>query len=154
MSRYVLSIGGRDYRAEVVELGPERARVVVDGTEYTVDLVEIGRREAAPLPAAPAAAAGGAATPVRPTPPPRAKELLTGEGAVAPLPGLVLSVKVKEGEVVRAGQPVVVMEAMKMENTVPAPYNGTVGKVLAKEGDHVGEGDLLVVITRPEMTTL
>lgn len=73
---------------------------------------------------------------------------------MAPLPGLVVQVKVKEGDTVRAGQPVLVMEAMKMENVIAAPYNGTVTRVLAKEGDNVAEGDLLLLIARPDMTTL
>ncbi len=150
MNRYVLAIGGREYRAEVVELGPERARVVVDGTEYTVDLVEIGRLAAAPVRPTPPATVPAR----RAEPPARQASRPSGEGAVAPLPGLVLQIKVKEGEAVRAGQPVVVMEAMKMENVIPAPFNGTVTRVLAKEGESVSEGDLLLAIARPEMTTL
>lgn len=153
MSQYVLTIAGREYRAEVAELGAEKARVVVDGTEYAVDLVEIGRKTYASAPSAP--------PPAQTTPRPavaagpRVHEGGSrSEGALAPLPGLVLQVKVREGEAVRAGQPVVVMEAMKMENVIAAPYNGTVKKVLVKEGDSVGEGDLLLAITRPEMTTL
>lgn len=150
MNRYILAIGGRQYRAEVLELGPERARVVVDGTEYAVDLVEISRptgKPAQPVPAAPPAAP-------RPAPPPRAGSRGSSEGAVAPLPGLVVQVKVREGDSVRAGQPLLVMEAMKMENVIPAPYNGTVSRVLVKEGDNVSEGDLLLLIARPDMTTL
>ncbi len=155
MSEYVLNIAGREYRAEVAELTAERARIVVNGTEYTVDLVEIGRSDAV-MPAvprtAPTAASRSAAVPAsapRPAAPPG------GAGGVpAPLPGLVLEVKVKEGDAVSAGQPVVVMEAMKMENVVPAPHNGTVRKVFVANGDSVAEGDLLVEIARPEMTTL
>jgi biotin carboxyl carrier protein len=152
MSQYVLTIAGREYRAEVAELSAEKARIIVNGTEYSVDLLEIGRKEFAPARAAqgPAQAAARPAVPAS-----RPQELGGGsEGALAPLPGLVLQVKVKEGDVVRAGQPVVVMEAMKMENVIPAPHNGTVRKILVKEGDNVGEGDLLLAITRPEMTTL
>jgi biotin carboxyl carrier protein len=155
MSEYVLSIAGREYRAEVAELTAERARIVVNGTAYDVDLVEIGRRPAAigPAPAAgdaprPAPSAPAAAAP-RPAPAP------AGTGAVqAPLPGLILQVKVKEGDAVQAGQAIVVMEAMKMENVVPSPHNGTVRKVLVKEGDSVAEGDVLLEVARPGMTTL
>ena len=46
------------------------------------------------------------------------------------------------------------MEAMKMENVVPAPYHGTVRQVFVTEGDSVAEGDPLVEVARPEMTTL
>jgi len=46
------------------------------------------------------------------------------------------------------------MEAMKMENPIQAPFGGTVTKVFVREGDNVGEGDLLVEIARPQMTTM
>jgi biotin carboxyl carrier protein len=76
-------------------------------------------------------------------------------GAVpAPLPGLILRVEVKEGDSVQAGQPLLVMEAMKMENVVPAPHQGTVRKIFVAEGATVGEGEPLVEVARPEMTTL
>ena len=155
MSKYVLRVAGQTYEAEVKELTPERATVVVDDTEYAVDLVEIGRRDealAAPAvvrrPSSPSR--GAAPAPASPPPAPAG-----GAGVVvAPLPGAVFQLKVREGETVQAGQTVLVMEAMKMENPVPAPYNGTVKKVFVAEGDNVGEGDALVEISRPEMTTL
>ena len=53
-----------------------------------------------------------------------------------------------------AGQPLLVMEAMKMENVVAAPHHGTVRKIFVGEGATVAEGDPLVEIARPEMTTL
>jgi len=62
--------------------------------------------------------------------------------------------RVKEGDKVQAGQVLLVMEAMKMENPVTAPFNGTVSKVHVREGDNVGEGDLLVEVARPEMAML
>ena len=52
------------------------------------------------------------------------------------------------------GQALLVMEAMKMENVVPASHNGTVRKIFVIQGDSVSEGDPLVEISRPEMTTL
>lgn len=154
MSEYVLSIAGREYRAEVAELTAERARIVVNGTPYEVDLVEIGRRPAAAVQAS-APVEGPRPTPAQPAAPPRPAPAGTGAGGVrAPLPGLILQVKVKEGDAVQAGQPIVLMEAMKMENVLPAPHNGTVRKVLVKEGDSVAEGDVLLEIARPGMTTV
>jgi biotin carboxyl carrier protein len=70
------------------------------------------------------------------------------------MPGAIFQVRVKEGQSVQAGQVLIVMEAMKMESPVNAPINGTVARILVREGDNVGEGDLLVEISRPEMTTL
>ncbi len=156
MSTYVLKVAGRTYSAEVKELTPERATVVVDDTEYAVDLVEIGRREEAQVaPVRPAARTSPAPRGAAPAQPAARPEPAGGSGSVvAPLPGAVLQLKVREGETVQAGQTVLVMEAMKMENPVPAPHNGTVKKVYVAEGDNVGEGDALMEISRPEMTTL
>lgn len=154
MSEFKLRIGDTEFTAEVREITPDTARVVVNGTEYAVDLVEFGRRpvEAAPV-SRPAAAAGPVPRPAAAAPP---RSSVTGvPGAVAaPLPGLILDVKVKVGDQIQTGQPVVIMEAMKMENIIPAPHNGTVRKVFVSNGDSVGEGDSLVEIALPEMTTL
>jgi 3-methylcrotonyl-CoA carboxylase alpha subunit len=60
------------------------------------------------------------------------------------MPGLVLKVLVKLGERVRAHQPLVVLEAMKMEHSIEAPHDGVVKAVHCREGGRVKEGDLLV----------
>ncbi len=152
MSRYTLSISGREYRAEVKEMTPDQATVIVDETEYVVNLVEIGRRETGAVeiqrPARQKIASVALVSAPSPTP--------AGQhGNVrAPLPGLVLEVKVGEGATVRAGDPLVILEAMKMENMIPAPHDGTVRKVFAREGESIGEGDPLLELSRPEMTTL
>jgi biotin carboxyl carrier protein len=152
MSEYVLKINEQEFRAEIRELTPDQARVAVNGEEYVVDLVEFGRRPEAAQVNRPAAASPSPA----PSAAPRPASLSPGPaGAVpAPLPGLVLQLKVKEGETVSAGQVLLVMEAMKMENQITSPHNGTVKKVFVAEGDSVGEGAPLVEVGRPEMTTL
>lgn len=63
---------------------------------------------------------------------------------VAPMPGLVTRINVKEGDVVRAGQGLVVMEAMKMENELRAPANATVKRVAIAAGSAVEKGALLL----------
>jgi len=65
-------------------------------------------------------------------------------GLVAPMPGLVLKVLVRPGEKVRAHQTLVVLEAMKMEHNIEAPYDGTVKKVNCAEGGRVAEGAVLI----------
>jgi len=173
MNQHVLRIGGREYQAEVRELTPERAVVVVDGKEYAVDLVRLGRRRAtadtvkastgsvAPaipptVAPAPPAAAQSAAPPGSQAPAPaRQAPSARGEGGItAPMPGLVLKIKVQEGDTVQAGQALLVMEAMKMENAITASYNGTVSRIYVREGDSISEGDLLVEVARPKMTAL
>lgn len=160
MTQHVLRIGGREYQAEVKELTPERATVLVDGKEYAVDIVQLGRRAAAQaLRPASAPASPSASSPALPkAPAPSASRPSPGGrgegGIVAPMPGLVLTIKAKEGDVVAAGQPLLVMEAMKMENAIASPYAGTVAKIYVREGDSISEGDLLVEVARPKMTTL
>ena len=63
---------------------------------------------------------------------------------MAPMPGLIVRVSVKEGDAVRAGQGLVVMEAMKMENELRAPANGTVKRVAVTPGSAVEKGALLL----------
>lgn len=69
---------------------------------------------------------------------------------VAPMPGLIVRVSVKAGDVVRAGHGVVVMEAMKMENELRAPADGTVRAVLVQAGQAVEKGAVLVEFTTDE----
>lgn len=152
MSLYKLKVNDRQYTAEVKEITSEQARIVVDDTEYTVDLLELGRRPSA----APARVATERPAAAAPAPKTRPSSPSQGSGGTidAPLPGLVLQLKVKEGDTVAAGQCLLVMEAMKMENQITAPHNGSVKKVFVSEGDSVLEGNSLVEIARPEMTTL
>ena len=69
---------------------------------------------------------------------------------VAPMPGKILEYKVAEGDAVAKGDPLLVMEAMKMEQTITAPRNGVVASVGAKAGDQVGDGSVLIVIEDSE----
>ena len=75
-----------------------------------------------------------------------APKAVAGNKVVAPLPGRVISLKVKEGDTVAAGQEVAVLEAMKMENSINSDYAGTVQQVLVAEGDNVATDAVLMVI--------
>ena len=74
------------------------------------------------------------------------KAPITGKTIVAPLPGKVIDLKVKVGEVVKAGQEVVVLEAMKMENSITSDYTGVVKQILVAVGDNVATDALLIEI--------
>lgn len=75
------------------------------------------------------------------------EESATGEAVItAPMPGLVVKLLVKEGDEVKAGEGLLVLEAMKMQNEIPAPGSGTVREVSVEEGSTVMTGDTLVVI--------
>ena len=75
-----------------------------------------------------------------------APKAVVGNKVVAPLPGRVISVKVKEGDKVNAGDEVVLLEAMKMENSITSDYSGTVLQVSVAEGDNVATDAVLLVI--------
>ena len=77
---------------------------------------------------------------------PAAPKAVVGNKVVAPLPGRVISLKVKEGDTVKAGDEVVVLEAMKMENSITSDYDGTVQQVAVAEGDNVATDAVLMII--------
>ena len=126
----------------------KRFNVVVNGKAYDVAVEELGAG-VAPVAAAPVAAASApVAAPATPAPAPAAAPAAVGEGAKveAPMPGTILEVKVAVGDTVKAGQPVVVLEAMKMENDIVAPVDGKVTSIVVKKGDAVNSGDVMATI--------
>lgn len=116
--------------------------VTVNGVAYNVT-VEEGTGAAAasaPVAAAPAAAPVPAAAPAAPAAPAGAAGSVT---VTAPMPGNILDVKVKAGDSVKAGDTLLILEAMKMENEISAPQDGTIASVNVRKGDVVNSGDLL-----------
>lgn len=117
--------------------------VNVNGTSYEVEVEEIAAG------AAPAAAPVAAAPAAAPAPAPAAAPVAAPAGAAgisAPMPGNILDVKVKVGDVVNENTVVVLLEAMKMENEIFAGVNGKVTAVNVVKGATVNSGDVLVVI--------
>ena len=111
--------------------------ITVNGVAYSVSVEETAAG-AAPVAAAPAAPKAPAAAPAAPA---------GAAGAVAvkaPMPGNILDVKVAAGASVKAGDVLVILEAMKMENEIVAPQDGTVASVNVHKGDTVNSGDVLV----------
>ena len=124
-------------------------KITIDGKIYLVEMEEIGGAPAAqPAPAAPAtpAATPTPATPAAPAP--AAPVAPTGEGEVvtAPMPGTVTKILVKDGDTVTENQPLMILEAMKMENEIVAPKAGTIGQVFATLNQNVNSGDNLISI--------
>ena len=116
--------------------------VTVNGVAYNVTVEEgTGAPAAAAAPAAPAAPKAAPA----PAAAPKAAAGAAGAVAVkAPMPGNILDVKVKAGASVKAGDVLVILEAMKMENEIVAPQDGTVASINVNKGDTVNSGDVLV----------
>ena len=84
--------------------------------------------------------------PVAPKAAPAAPKATVGNKVVAPLPGRVISLKVKVGDSVKAGDEVAILEAMKMENSITSDYDGTVQQVAVAEGDNVATDAVLMII--------
>ncbi len=133
MKNYNFKINGKDYSVSIDQVEGRNASVTVNGVSYQVELD--GEAPAAPVQVSaepsPAPVAAPAASPVP-----------SGPGAVvrSPLPGVIISIDVKEGQAVKKGQKVAVLEAMKMENEIQADADGTVIAILVQKGDSVLEG--------------
>ncbi len=127
--KYVATINGKKYEVEVEKLEAykslDRNGVAAPAAPVLPASAPV-QRPAAP---APVAAAPAGATTVE-----------------APMPGKILNIKVSEGQAVKFGEVVVIMEAMKMETEIVAPADGTVSKILVKAGDSVDTGAALVAL--------
>ena len=123
-------------------------KVTLNGKTYEVE-VEKGKAilldEYEALAPAPAAAAAPAAAPVAAAPA-APVNLAAGETVAAPMPGNILRIDVNQGDVVKSGQVLVILEAMKMENEIVAPKDGTVAQIVTSKGAVVDTGSPLVII--------
>lgn len=126
--KYKVTLNGKTYEVEV-EVGKA---VLLD--EY-----EACAPAAAPVESAPAPTVSA------PTPAPSVN-LAAGEPVNSPMPGNILRVEVKQGDTIKAGQLLVVLEAMKMENEILAPRDGTVAQVVVSKGTVVETGSPLIVL--------
>lgn len=119
--------------------------ITVNGTPYNVT-VEEGTSSAAPVASAPAPAPAAAPAPQAA---PKAPPAPAAAGSVkvdAPMPGNILDVKVSNGAAVKAGQVLVILEAMKMENEIVAPQDGTVASINVNKGDTVEAGQTIITL--------
>ena len=118
-------------------------RITVEGKTYEMDVELIGANGAVAAPVAKAAAPIAAAPKAAPAPV-AAKPAAVGSGSVAaPMPGTILKVLKATGDSVKAGEVVLILEAMKMENEITAPVDGTIASLNLTEGSTVAGGDLL-----------
>ncbi len=123
--KYIVTLNGKNYEVEVTES----------------DAVILGVSDSAPsapaaaVPAAAPAASGSAAAPVS-----------GGTNVVSPMPGTILSVSASVGQSVKAGDVIMVLEAMKMENDIVAPADGVIKQILVSKGSTVNTDDVLAVL--------
>ena len=122
-------------------------RITVNGTSYDVTVEELAGGAAAPVAAAPApvavSAPAAAPAPAAPAAP------AGGAGSIkvsSPMPGKILAVKANVGDSVKKGQVILILEAMKMENEVVAPEDGTIASIDVTVGAIVESGDTLATL--------
>jgi len=131
----------------------KKFNVTVNGKAYAVEVEEVGSGQPvftyAPAPqaapvqqVAPAPQAAPASAPA----PKASSAPVAGELMEAPMPGTIFDIRVTEGQAVKAGDIILILEAMKMENELVAPIDGTIAKIHTSKGTAVSTGDALVTI--------
>ncbi|MBE6275832.1 MAG: biotin/lipoyl-binding protein [Bacteroides sp.] len=136
MKEYKYKINGNLYNVVIGDIEDNMAHVEVNGTHYTVEM------EKKPKQAVAVARPRPAAAPAASKPKPAASK----SGVKSPLPGVILDIKVKEGDEVKKGQTIIILEAMKMENSINADRDGKVTSIKVSKGESVLEGTDLVII--------
>lgn len=131
--KYKVTLNGKTYEVEV----EQGKAVLLDEYEALAPAPAAAAVPAAAPAAAPVAAPAASAAPV---------DLEAGEAVNAPMPGNILRIDVAKGDTVKAGQVLVILEAMKMENEIVAPKDGTVAQVVTSKGAVVDTGSPLIVI--------
>lgn len=151
MKQYKYTINGADYDVTIDSLNGNKAKVIVNGMSFDVEMQ--GTLNESDLPDAPAADASAAPAAPKAAAPAAAPKAAAPAGAPgkgtpvkAPLPGVVTAINVNVGQKVKKGETVVVLEAMKMENNIAAECDGTVTSVCVALGDSVMEGTVLVTV--------
>jgi len=144
VAKHILFVDGERFEVDVASRRGTRISVEVNGVSYAVELGEKALPPATTPSERPPAAAPSA-VPQRTS---RTGENGASPGAVrAPLAGLVLAIRVREGDRVEAGDPVVVLEAMKMQNEIASEIAGVVAAVRVEPQQAVDQGDVLVEIS-------
>lgn len=142
MKEYKYKINGTVYNVTVGDIENNMAQVEVNGTPYKVEMEQTVAPVvvSTPRPSAAPRTVSGEKVIAKPT-------TTGGAGAIkAPLPGVVLDIKVNVGDAVNAGDTVVILEAMKMENNINADKSGVVKSISVNKGDSVLEGAELLII--------
>ena len=152
--KYQYTVKGVDYEVEIQDIEGNIANVTVNGIPFEVEmkqpvkagkqkvkLSEVRRVKSEEANSSSSATNASSATTTQP-----AAAAASDKPVVAPLPGTINEIKVKVGDKVNAGDTVVILEAMKMQNNIEAETSGTITGINVNKGDAVMEGDTLVTI--------
>ena len=157
MNKYQYKVKGVDYEVEIAEVEGNIAKVNVNGIPFEVELQKpinaakhptmTAPKVQAPQPAAAKPAAAPAAAPAAQSEAAAAAAAAgAGQAVKAPLPGTITDIRVQVGQQVSAGDIVLVLEAMKMQNNIEAEASGKISAIMVKQGDSVMEGTVLLTI--------
>ena len=144
MKEYKYKINGNLYNVVIGDIEDNIAHVEVNGTHYTVEMEKKPKAAPAPKPVARPIARPAAAPAAAPAAKPAAASAKSG--VKSPLPGVILDIKVNVGDEVKKGQTIIILEAMKMENSINADKDGKVTAINVSKGESVLEGTDLVII--------
>jgi len=152
----ILDINGKDYTVKIHSFTATEAEISVEDKTYKVGLKDLGVEQVAevkpqPAPRGPQSTAPSTSK-AQSTGPAlhRPNTLVDGSSVKAPLPGLITKVFVREGDTIETGQPIMMLEAMKMENEVTSTAAGMIIDIRCKEGDSVNQGDPLILLKAAE----
>jgi len=139
MKQFKFTINGNDYAVDMIGIEENIARLEVNGTPYEVEIHKKVKSSKTPRVIAP---------PVKEPSKPDIEKRERGDAhpITAPLPGNIIGIKIKPGDIIQKGQLLMIMEAMKMENQVLADRKGVVESIPVQVGDTVLQGDILVQI--------
>ena len=160
MAKYEYKVKGVDYVVEIQDIEGNIANVTVNGIPFEVEMkqpVKAGKQKvklseerrvkSEEFNSSSSATNASSATSESSAPTTKpAAAAASGKPVVGPLPGTINEIKVKVGDKVNAGDTVVVLEAMKMQNNIDAETSGTIASINVNKGDAVMEGDTLVTI--------
>jgi len=140
MKSFKFNIFGNEYNVNIKEAEGQTIKLEVNGSEYVVEM----EKEVKPT-KTPTLVRSQPKTVAAPTQNTLAAKTSTRK-ITAPLPGVILELRVKEGDQVKTGDTLLVMEAMKMENNILAEHTGVIKEIKIRKGDAVLQGDLLIEI--------
>ena len=145
MKKFKFTINGNIYETEVLNIEDNIAEIEVNGTLYKVEVDKTMKTTKTPKLIRQVAVPSTDSHPsVAKTSSPDGPK---GAGSIkSPLPGVILEMFVREGDTVKMGQKLLMLEAMKMENNIEADKAGKVVSILKHKGDNVMEGDVLIII--------
>jgi glutaconyl-CoA/methylmalonyl-CoA decarboxylase subunit gamma len=136
MKNYKFTISGNNYEVDIIDIEGDVAKIEVNGTPYMVEIHSQKKQAKTP-------------TLVRPVLREPQKDIAKKEGGPkitvkSPLPGIIVSIAVKEGDMVKKGQKLMVMEAMKMENDIKADADGEIISIKVGTGQSVLQDEVLI----------